>query len=289
MGKRPDRQAKRRTDREISEIREAILEILVGQHPATCRGLFYALVTRGLVAKTEVEYKSTVVRLASDMRRNGRLPYHWLADSTRWMRKPASWDSLDDALEETARLYRRALWQQQDSYVEVWLEKDALAGVVYEVTERWDVPLMPTRGYASLSFLHAAAEVIGHQGKPAFIYYLGDYDPSGMDIPRVVRRELARLAPNVDITFRRLAVNADQVRAMRLPTRPTKQSDSRAAAFGGSKSVELDAIPAPRLRQIVESAIVSHIDDDRLESLLEVEHAEKETLATIRLQFGRSA
>ncbi len=104
-------------------IRAAILDILAEQHPATCRGLFYALVTRGLVAKTETEYRSTVVRLASEMRRAGSLPYQWLADNTRWMRKPNTWSSLEDALEETARFYRRALWQEQDSYVEVWLEK----------------------------------------------------------------------------------------------------------------------------------------------------------------------
>ncbi|MHB8682460.1 MAG: hypothetical protein ACYDA2_10265 [Acidimicrobiales bacterium] len=107
----------------MDEIRQAIFEVLREQHPATCRGLFYALVTRGVIAKTESEYKSTVIRLASEMRRAGVLPYAWLADNTRWMRKPATWHSLEDALDETARFYRRALWQGQDCYVEVWLEK----------------------------------------------------------------------------------------------------------------------------------------------------------------------
>ncbi len=73
--------------------------------------------------------------------------------------------------------------------------------MIYEVTEEWDVPLMPTRGYASLSFLHSAAMAIAQQGKPAFLYYLGDFDPSGVDIPRAVLRELHRQVPHVDITF----------------------------------------------------------------------------------------
>jgi hypothetical protein len=80
------------------------------------------------------------------MRRAGSLPYDWLADSTRWQRKPRTFGSVEEALEDTARLYRKALWADADAYVEIWLEKDALAGVVYPVTEKFDVPLMVARG-----------------------------------------------------------------------------------------------------------------------------------------------
>jgi hypothetical protein len=264
----------------MAEIRRAILAVLLEQHPTTCRGLFYALVSRGVIPKLESQYKSTVVRLATEMRKAGDLPYEWLADNTRWMRKPATWTSLEHALEATARLYRRALWPEQDAYVEVWLEKDALSGVIYDVTERWDVPLMVTRGYASLSFLHSAAQTIARLGKPTHLYYLGDYDPSGLDIPRNVEDELRRLAPSADIVFTRLGVNAEQIESMELPTRPTKRSDTRAAGFFG-ESVEVDAIPAPILRNIVEEAILSHVDQDRLESLEEVERSERETLEAI--------
>ena len=104
----------RRTPIQMAAIRCAIQDVLSEQHPATCRGLFYALVSRGVIPKLESEYKSTVVRLATEMRKAGELPYRWLADNTRWMRKPTTWASSTDALEETARFYRRALWYEQD-------------------------------------------------------------------------------------------------------------------------------------------------------------------------------
>jgi hypothetical protein len=101
------------------------------------------------------------------MRREGVVPWDWVADHTRWMRKPRSYTSLEQALAETAQLYRRNVWREQAAYVEVWLEKDALAGVLYAITEAWDVPLMVSRGYASLSYLYEAAQAIRQQGKPA--------------------------------------------------------------------------------------------------------------------------
>jgi len=270
----------RRTKAEIEAIKAAILEALLDQHPATVRGLFYQLVSRGVIAKTEGEYRSTVCRLTADMRRHGELPYAWLADNTRWMRKSRSWSSLEDALAETAEFYRRALWAEQDAYVEVWLEKDALAGVILDVTCEYDVPLMVTRGYASLSFLYSAAEAIAAQDKPVFLYYLGDHDPSGVDIPRKVEAELRRLAPGADLFFSRLAVLPEQIVDLDLPTRPTKKTDSRSKRFVG-ESVEVDAIPPRKLRDVVKRAIERHIDFERLEALEEIEAQERATLSGI--------
>jgi hypothetical protein len=108
--------------------------------------------------------------LLAEMRRSA---FDWIADNTRSMRKPRTYSSLEQALVQTANFYRRALWNDQSAYVEVWLEKDALSGVLYEITERWDVPLMVTRGYPSLSFLYSAADNIQQIGKPTFIYYAG--------------------------------------------------------------------------------------------------------------------
>jgi hypothetical protein len=87
-------------------------------------------------------------------------PYGWIADNTRWQRRPRTLNGPEEALRETARLYRKSLWVSADTRVETWLEKNALAGVVVEVTDEYDVPLMVTRGYPSLSFLAEAAEEI---------------------------------------------------------------------------------------------------------------------------------
>ena len=137
------------------------------------------------------------------MRRAGNLPYRWLADNTRWQRKPDTFNSPAEALRETARFYRKALWADADAYVEIWLEKDALAGVVYPITSMFDVPLMVARGYASLSFQHSAAEHIDGLDVPTFIYHFGDYDPSGVNAAEKIEETLRELAPNAEIHFER--------------------------------------------------------------------------------------
>ena len=122
--------------------------------------------------------------------------------------------SLEACIRETAAAYRRDLWARSETAVEIWCEKDALAGLIYAVTEEWDVPLMVTRGYPSLSFLYSAAEAYRAEDRPIFLYYLGDFDPSGVDIPRQVEARLRRLAPEVPLTFRSVAVTEAQIAAL---------------------------------------------------------------------------
>ena len=133
---------KRRTKAEIEVVKSAIYQLLDAENPMTVRQTFYRLVSNGVIEKTEKEYKSTVVRLLTQMRRAGEIPYGWIADNTRWMRKPHTFSSMESALVYTAQTYRRALWDTQDAYVEIWLEKDALSGVLSDVTYEWDVPFV---------------------------------------------------------------------------------------------------------------------------------------------------
>jgi hypothetical protein len=187
----------------------------------TVRQVFYQATVRGIVEKAEIGYAKVQADLTI-MRRAGTLPYNWLADNTRWQRKPTTFNSVEDALEETARFYRKALWNHADCYVEVWLEKDALAGVVYPVTNMFDVPLMVARGYASLSFLYSAAEYINGLAVPTFIYHLGDFDPSGVNAGEKIEETLRELAPEAEIFFKHIAVTPAQIAEWDLPTRPTK-------------------------------------------------------------------
>src|SRR5215213_871499 len=170
--------SERRTKAEIQAIRQAIYEIVCADWPMTVRQVFYALTVRGAVSKTEQEYKGTTIRLLTAMRRAGELPYSWISDNTRWMRKPSSYVGLGDLLEQTARFYRRDLWAEAPVYVEVWCEKDALAGVLLEETAVYDVPLMVSRRFSSDTYLQAAAEAIRARKKPAHIYHFGDHDPA---------------------------------------------------------------------------------------------------------------
>ena len=181
----------RATKAVVEELRRALYDIVADMQPMTVRQVFYQATVKGIVEKTEAGYTKVQTDLVQ-MRKAGDLPYRWLADNTRWQRKPSSFDSVEEALQETARLYRKNLWASADSYVEVWLEKDALAGVIYTTTAGYDVPLMVARGYASLSFLHTAAEYINSLDVPTYIYHLGDYDPSVSMQEKKSRKRLER-------------------------------------------------------------------------------------------------
>ena len=275
----------RRTKAEIATIRATIERVLRRYQPMTVRQVFYQLVSIGALEKTEQEYKGTVCRLLAEMRRDGQIPYGWIADSTRWQRKPVTYRGIEHLLNETAKLYRRALWEKQHAYVEIWLEKDALAGVLHAVTSEWDVPLMVTRGFASLSYLHTAAEAITAVGKPAYLYYFGDRDPSGVVIDRKIEQDLRTFAPTAEIHFERVAVTPEQVAAWGLPTRPTKTSDSRSKSFEG-ESVEVDAIDPDALRQLASDCIQQHINQQELVATWATEKQERETLREIATKWG---
>jgi hypothetical protein len=291
------RYSNRRTRRQRQAIREALYRVLAADHPATVRGVFYRATSAGLVAKTQPEYK-VVGRLLAEMRRDGEIPYGWIAGATRWQRKPRTYSSVEEALRNTASTYRRALWDEGESRVEIWCEKEALAGVLVEVTELNDVPLMVTRGYPSLSFLHEAAEAIAAAGQHTHVYYFGDHDPSGRDIDRAIRKGIgesliALSSSPLDVwledepeeafvdwaTFERVAVTPAQIGAWDLPTRPTKRhpQDHRARRFKGP-SVELDAIPSRRLRALAEACIERHVNRQQLEVLRKAEAEERRIL-----------
>ena len=138
------------------------------------------------------------------------------------------------------------------------------------------MPLMVAQGYASLSFLHEAAEYIRalDDGVSTYIYHLGDFDPSGKDAAEKIEQTLREMAPAAEIYFERLAVLPEQIEGWKLPTRPTKKTDSRAKGFG-EISVELDAIPPDTLRRLVEVTLEEHLPHDQLEVLKTAEESER--------------
>lgn len=260
----------------LDNLLEAVRDM---EPPMTVRQVFYQSTVRGIVEKTEAGYRK-VQRALVTLREGGDVEWNWIADNTRWMRKPRTYGSPVDAMRTLAASYRKALGKDIDARVEVWIEKDALAGVIVEVTSMFDVPLMVARGYASLSFLHSSATYIEEDAKPAFVYHLGDYDPSGQDAAANIERRLREFAPNADIIFRQIAVLPSQITRWNLPTRPTKGSDPRAATFAET-SVELDAITPQRLRALVRTAIERHMPKRQYEILMAAEVSEREGLVAL--------
>jgi len=247
----------------------------------TLRQLFYALTVRSILEKTESEYKR-LAALTSAMRKDGTLPYEWLEDGTRFVYAQKVYESAEAALRDLSTRYAVSPWPESDCAVEIWLEKDALAGPVYDVTFDYCVPLRVQRGYASLSASYKAAKATAARAKNSqqtAVFYLRDFDPSGADAARASEQAVGDILESdfdVDrswMTVTIIGVLERHINAWKLPTRPTKNTDSRAAGFASSVSVELDAIPPAKLRELVTDAILEHLPDQAME----IKEAEEES------------
>ena len=274
----------RRTKSEMIRLRDGLSALAERHNPLTIRQLFYRAVATSLIDKTQKEYDNVVVRLVGLMREEGTIPFEWIIDNTRWMRKPNTHHGLESMLVHTQRTYRRSIWDDQQAYVEIWCESDSIAGILYDVTEEFDVPLMPTGGQPSKSFLWAGAQNLADKSVPCFVYYFGDYDKAGMDISRRIETDIRRYLPQrSEFHFARVAINEDQIAQFKLPTRPPKDKKS-----GFTETVELEAMTTEDLHAICRGCIEQHIDFELLARLKETEAMERETLATIisRLEYA---
>jgi hypothetical protein len=248
------------------------------------RQVFYQLVTRGVIEKTETEYQRTVIRLMTDMRLNGELRFDWIVDETRRRRITTTHDSIAAALEATAKFYRRSALRDCDDYLEIWVEKDALSGVLWDVVSDYDVPLMVSRGMPSITFLHGTAQLVARadrQGKTSYIYQFGDHDPSGVLIPKSIERRLDEMCERLGCPspiIERVALTEEHIAEFNLPTRPTKRDGNNHADRFEGDSVELDALPAHALRDMVREVIERHISPDALDVLRAAEESEREQL-----------
>lgn len=269
-----NRRGGRPVARQTLAIRDAIDGLRAEFDQVTVRGAFYQLTTLGVVEKTQGGYRQ-VQRQALLMRREGVLPWGFIADGTRWVHAPETWNSTEDALLETARTYRRNLWRSQGIRVEVWLEKDALASLIRDVTYRWGVRLMVSRGQSSDTYLYRAAQEADNAARNAGIstrvFALYDADRSGRSCVEQIERKLLRYSYGAPITVSLLAVTDEQIEEWQLPTRPAKESADEVA-------VELDAIPPDRLKTLIDDAIADLIDPDAWEKELAVEANERALL-----------
>lgn len=274
----------RRTKADMQELLDAVRGVLAEypEEPITIRHLFYRLVSGGAIEKTEREYRALCHHLAT-WRRSGNVPWDGFTDNTRWRLADADgFNSVQDALRSTAELYRRDLWADQDVYVEVWCEKDAIASILWAEARRWGVSVFPFKGFSSLSALYESAMTFREQenrGKDIHVYYFGDHDPSGVAIEPTAERTL-REDFGVQFALTRMAVTVDQIVEFDLPTRPTKKSDTRSKTFQG-ESVEVDAMSPGVLRTMVRECIEQHIDFDAWEALRIAERNDRAELAAL--------
>src|SRR5688500_10566770 len=233
-------------------LRHAIAAVAAEYDRMSVRQLFYQLVARGAVEKTDQAYKR-VCDCSAQMRLAGELPYQKVVDGHRSRRIAPAWSGLRNALDALHDQYRRDAWRDQPWHVEVWCEKDALTGVIQPVANVWGVPYVATRGFPSLTLLYESAVAMARTGKRCAVLYLGDHDASGQQISANLQADLRHHGANAYVY--RLALNPTQVAEYRLPTRPGKATDSRQARFAaqyGDASVELDALPPDVLTELVD-------------------------------------
>jgi hypothetical protein len=271
---------RRRSNKELDDILDGAVGIIDGEAGSiTIRHLFYRLVSLKLIEKTEREYQNLCGHLMK-WRRGGQIRYDAFTDSTRYYRGAKLRNSAEEALMNAALTYRKNLWIDQDYYVEVWCEKDAIADVLGEAANEFGVPVFPCHGFASATSLYNASQNFKHyeeQGKTVRVLYFGDHDPSGLAIDRNAKTSLAD-DHGVDVEFVRLAVMPDDIVGLSLPTRPVKKSDTRSIGWDGG-CVEVDAMPMNVLRQRVRTGITELIDPHQWKQAQEIERLEKETLA----------
>ena len=263
----------------------ALYEIVEEHAPITVRGVFYQATTRGLVPKSETEGYRPVQRELVKMRREGLIPWGWITDGSRSVFGYRRYGGLDSYARQVASNYRKDYWLDSPEYVEVWLEKEALKGVVSPVAVgEFGLDLYVTKGQPSVTYLYEAAEQIAEDGRPTSLYVLTDFDPGGLRIFDRIRRELEGFAPDAELQVERIAVTPEQIAEHGLPTRPGKTKDPQAQRFAqeyGEGCVELDAMPPATLRALVKDAIERHMDPDRLRVMRLAEEQEREVLRNV--------
>ncbi|WP_141575963.1 hypothetical protein [Actinomadura sp. WMMA1423] len=231
----------------------------------TLRQLYYQFVSRDWLPNQQSEYKR-LGDIVSDARLAGLIDWHYIVDRTRNLRGLAHWDNPRQIIDAVASQYLTDRWADQPYRVEVWIEKDALVGVIQRVCNRNDVPYFSCRGYTSQSELWAAARRLSsyaEAGQDPVVIHLGDHDPSGIDMSRDIADRLALFGAHA-AKVRRIALNRDQVDLYRPPPNPAKLTDSRARGYirkHGSSSWELDALDPATLSGLIEDEISAWRDD----------------------------
>jgi len=256
----------------------------------TLRQLYYQLVSRDLLSNTERSYKN-LGKLLSDGRMAGVVDWDAIEDRLRIPHKISEWQSPADIMDGVMASYRLPRWDNQPHRVELWCEKDALAGVLRPIADQYHVTMMVNRGYSSTSAMKEAADrmvAAGDNGKNRVILYIGDLDPSGEDMVRDIEDRLFLMADMYGPSVIKLAITEAQVALYNPPPNPAKMSDSRAARFVdkfGQASYEADALPPDVLAQIVRDSLDTYVDQDAWDSVSEREEKDKELLRWGREQI----
>lgn len=270
----------------IQTVNDIITEYQCQGFDLTLRQIYYQMVARDLLPNKQSEYKR-VGAIINNARLAGLIDWDAVVDRTRHVRANSHWSSPSGILRSAAHSYLEDMWENQKWRPEVWIEKDALIGVIASICRDYDVPYFSCRGYTSQSAMWQA----GHgrilksieSGQLTIIIHLADHDPSGIDMTRDIRERLEMFAGPGN-TVERIALNMNQVEEFDPPPNPAKISDSRAAGyiarFGGD-SWELDALEPRVIVGLIESVLKALINPTKWAAARERVAKHKQSLETI--------
>lgn len=270
---------------------DIITEFADDGYDLTLRQLYYQFVSRGLIENIHTEYDN-LGKTISRGRLAGLLPWDTIVDRTRDSISNATWDGPGARIRSAARSYAIDCWADQDNRVEVWIEKEALIGVITDTCRNEDVTHFACKGYVSQSEMWAAAQrLLGYSrnGQDTYIIHLGDHDPSGIDMTRDIEDRLEVFMGDRRPCVYRIALNMDQIEAYNPPPNPTKLSDGRAKKYiaeHGSSSWELDALKPATIVDLVRQQIRELRDHKLWNAKLAEEKAGRERLEFIADNWG---
>jgi len=255
----------------------------------TLRQLYYQFVARDKIANRQNEYKR-LGSVVNDARLAGLLDWDSIVDRTRGHKARPHWNSPAEILHTAAKGYGIDTRLDQDDYVEVWVEKDALVGVIDHACHPLDVGYLSCRGYVSQSAMWRAAQRFiskERYGQNAFLIHLGDHDPSGIDMTRDIQDRLNMFGSSVVVE--RIALNMEQINEYQPPPNPAKTTDSRYATYiaeYGAESWELDALDPRVLAALITTAVNKHTQTTKQKKRIVLQEQQRAEIEEVAEQWN---
>jgi hypothetical protein len=274
----------------IERVNEVIESYQAQGYNLTLRQVYYQMVARAIIPNNERSYKN-LGGLINDARLAGLIDWEAIEDRTRNLKENSHWNTPGDIISSAAYSYHLNHWKGQKNYVEVWVEKDALASIVGQICGKLDVPWFSCRGYVSQSEMWAAARkrLVPQErvGKNVTLLHLGDHDPSGRDMSRDIEERLTLFGVR-NLDFQRIALNMDQINLYNPPPNPTKVSDSRAVEYisqFGYECWELDALEPKVISDLIEEHVKPLRNEKLYQEIVRREEEEKALLSELAVNW----
>jgi len=268
--------AKRAAD--INLINAVLEEYSAQKYVLTVRQLYYQLVGRGEIENIPSEY-TKVMRNCTIGRQCGLIDWAMIEDRSREINLPYCPDGIENALNNVIHNYRLDRQDDQKYNIEIWTEKDAVSNILKRVSRYYHISLVVDRGYSSSTFMYDAYHRM-EGGRPTIILYVGDHDPSGLDMIRDIETRLNKFR-FYDFEIVHVALTMEQIKKYNPPPNPTKMTDPRAWRYTnqhGQSSWELDALEPKVLKEIVKDAVKNHLDEKIFKKIMKREKSDLEIL-----------